>query len=141
MRKNMTTYMLVALLTCSAGYSSAHESNLEQGIERKLLTSEEIDNIPGHKLTAARVKLQPNTSAGAHRHEAFVFVIMLRGRIQSQLDNGDIIEYGPGDTWIEPPGALHSLTRNPSDTEIAEFIAVFVAKDGAKLTTSGEWSE
>ncbi len=141
MRTRVITCLLATLLSWPAGQTLAHETTMEKGIVRTLLTSEEIGNIPGNRLTAARVVLAPNASAGAHRHEAFVFVVMLRGRVQSQLDDGEIIEYGPGDTWVEPPGALHSLTRNPSATEDAEFIAVFVAKEGAKLTTSGQWSE
>lgn len=141
MRTHVIVCLLATLLSWPAGHTLAHESDLEGGIVRTLLTSEELGNIPSHRLTAARVVLQPGASAGAHRHEAFVFVVMLRGRVQSQLDSGEVIEYGPGDTWSEPPGALHSLTRNPSAIEDAEFIAVFVAKEGAKLTTSGQWSE
>lgn len=141
MRRLLTTSVLVSVLAACAGLVYAHGSDSANGISRTIVMSEMLGNIPGHTLTAARVAVKPKASARAHRHEAFVFVFMLRGRIQSQLDDGDVIEYGPGDSWVESPGALHSVTVNPSESETAEFLAVFVAKDGATLTTSGDWSQ
>ena len=36
---------------------------------------------------------------------------------------------------VEPPGATHLVSANASNTEPAELIAVFVADEGAQLTT------
>ena len=38
-------------------------------------------------------------------------------------------------TFFEPPGAIHLVSANASNTEWAELIAVFVADEGAQLTT------
>ena len=40
---------------------------------------------------------------------------------------GPIGTFGPGGTWFEPPGTLHSMVENPSPTEPAEIMAIFVA--------------
>ena len=40
-----------------------------------------------------------------------------------------------GESFFEPPGAIHLISENASSTEPAELIAVFVADDGATLTT------
>src|SRR6266700_3351773 len=40
-----------------------------------------------------------------------------------------------GQSFFEPPGATHLVSANASNTEPAELIAVFVADEGAELTT------
>ena len=40
-----------------------------------------------------------------------------------------------GQSFFEPPGAVHLVSANASNTEPAELIAVFVADEGAQLTT------
>ena len=34
--------------------------------------------------------------------------------------------YRVGESWSEPPGAIHSISRNASKTERAKLLAVFV---------------
>jgi len=44
--------------------------------------------------------------------------------------------YRAGESWSEPPGALHSVSRNASQTEPARLLAVFVLNTGdTPLTT------
>jgi quercetin dioxygenase-like cupin family protein len=43
--------------------------------------------------------------------------------------------YRAGDSWTEKPGAHHVVARNPSVTQPAEFLVVFVAPKDAALTT------
>jgi hypothetical protein len=40
-----------------------------------------------------------------------------------------------GQTFFEPPGATHLISANARNTAPAELIAVFVADEGAQLTT------
>jgi hypothetical protein len=42
-----------------------------------------------------------------------------------------------GQSWVEPPGTQNSLTANPSETDSASLLAVFVASSRAKLATTG----
>ena len=69
------------------------------------------------------------------RHAGFVFVYVLQGTVESQLNSGDIVTYKVGESWVEPPGTLHSHAKNPSETEVAKILAVFIAKEDAQLTT------
>jgi quercetin dioxygenase-like cupin family protein len=43
--------------------------------------------------------------------------------------------YRAGASFFEPPGAVHLLAENMSATESARILAVFVADEGATLTT------
>lgn len=108
------------------------------GVERQVVTAAALPNLPGHSLTAVTVELAPGVTVPAHRHEGFVFVYVLQGTVRSQLDAGKALDYAAGTSWVEPPGTLHSLTQNPSQTESTKVLAVFVAKDGARLTTADE---
>lgn len=127
------------IVTVAAWPSSAplgHDSG--DGIARELLAAEALANAPGYRLTAVTVELPPGEIAAPHRHEAFVFVYVIEGRVRSQLDDQPPLDYRAGDTWIEQPGAIHSLTQNLSSTEAAKLLAVFVSKEGARLRTSVE---
>jgi quercetin dioxygenase-like cupin family protein len=91
--------------------------------------------VTGHSLTAVEVDLAPGDKAARHHHGGIVFAYVLEGNVRSQLNGGEVIEYRAGQYWVEPPGAEHTLTQNPSRTKLARLLAVFVAPTGAKLTT------
>ena len=100
-----------------------------------------LQENPGYSLTAVIVELEPDTTIGPHSHSGFVFAYVLEGTVRSQLNDGVEIEYQAGDSWIEPSGTLHKLTRNPSQTKKAKFIAVFVAEANSTLTTPATLSD
>lgn len=110
-------------------------------VERKMLLKESIAHLGDQELTAVTVKLAPDMQVPAHQHDGFLYVYVLEGTIQSQLGNGEVITYQQGESWVEPPGVIHSLTRNPSAKYSAEILVVFIAKVDAELTTSGELSQ
>jgi len=58
-----------------------------------------------------------------------------QGVVVSQYPGGPLIEYKPGESFFEPPGAVHVFAENPSATEPTRFMAIHVADDGAQLTT------
>ena len=134
--------LLITLLTTNAMLLSqnimAHGNG--QDIERKLLSSTALPNLPNHSLTSVVIELKPGSSAPSHKHEGFVFVYVIKGKVLSQLNQADPVAYASGDNWVEHPGDQHAITRNLSKNESAKILAVFVAENGAKLTTSGEIS-
>ncbi len=119
--------------------ATAHETN--NGVSRQLLFNQPLSNVPDHNFTAITVQLDPGNISPAHTHEAFVFVHVLTGKVRSQLNSAKPIDYVTGDSWIEPPGSVHTLTQNLNDKEIAKLLVIFVSKDGSKLTTSGTISQ
>lgn len=126
-----------AALAAGAGVAGAVRAEGHETISRALTAQSELPNVPGHALTAVTVTLAPGAAAAPHSHDAFVFVYVLEGAVRSQLDDEDPRDFSSGESWIEPPGVLHTLTQNLSETRPAKLLAVFVAKSGASLTTSG----
>lgn len=128
------------LLTLFAGLATfvVTADEPSAGISRQLAGLSTLANVPGHTLTAVVVELAPGVTAPSHTHAGFVFVYVLEGTVRSQLNSAATVEFTTGESWTEPPGTVHSLTHNPSATDKAKLLAVFVAKDGAELTNYGE---
>ena len=87
-----------------------------------------IANVPGKRMVGLIVEYPPGASSVAHRHarSAFIYAYVLSGRIRSQVDDGPITVYGPGESWFENPGAHHRVSANASGTEPARLLALFV---------------
>lgn len=105
------------------------------GLRHTPVISQALPNDPGRSLTAVVVELAPGAQVASHHHAGIVFAYVLEGTVRSQLNGGEIIEYRAGQNWVEPPGATHTLTENPSQTKPARLLAVFVAPIEAQLTT------
>lgn len=94
-----------------------------------------LANVPGKRVTVVRVFYGPGGFSVPHRHSGTVTAYITKGRIRSKLNDGPTEEFTVGQTFVEPPGTRHMISANASDTESAELIAVFVADEGAQLTT------
>jgi quercetin dioxygenase-like cupin family protein len=94
-----------------------------------------LPNVPGKRVTIVRVFYGPGGFTRAHRHAGSVTAYITKGEIRSQLGGGPVETFKVGQSFFEPPGATHLVSANASNTEPAELIAVFVADDGAELTT------
>jgi quercetin dioxygenase-like cupin family protein len=94
-----------------------------------------LPNVPGKRVTIVRVFYGPGGFTAAHRHAGSVTAYITKGEIRSQLGGGPVETFKVGQSFFEPPGATHLVSANASNTEPAELIAVFVADEGAQLTT------
>ena len=99
------------------------------------IASYALPNVPGKRVTIVRVSYGPGGFTRAHRHAGSVTAYITKGEIRSQLGGGPLETFGVGQSFFEPPGATHLVSANASTTESAELIAVFVADEGAQLTT------
>jgi quercetin dioxygenase-like cupin family protein len=99
------------------------------------IASYALPNVPGKRVTIVRVFYGPGGFTRAHRHGGSVTAYITKGEIRSQLAGGPVETFKVGQSFFEPPGATHLISANASNTEPAELIAVFVADEGAQLTT------
>ena len=99
----------------------------------------ELPNVPGKKITGVVVTYQPGAKSPAHHHAGSVVAYVLSGAIRSQVSAaGPAKTYKAGESFFEPPGSEHLVSENASATEPASLLAIFVADDGAELTTFGK---
>ena len=104
-------------------------------VTAKPVACEKLPHVPGKSITTVLVQFPPGGFSPKHRHAGSVTVHVLKGTIRSQLGGGPVGTFGPGETFFEPPGAIHVFAENASATEPAEALAIFVADDCAVLTT------
>jgi quercetin dioxygenase-like cupin family protein len=99
------------------------------------IASYALPNVLGKRVTIVRVFYGPGGFTRAHRHAGSVTAYITKGEIRSQLGGGPVETFKVGQSFFEPPEATHLISANASLTEPAELIAVFVADEGAQLTT------
>jgi quercetin dioxygenase-like cupin family protein len=100
------------------------------------LLQQALPNVPGKTFTSATVDLPANGKAVPHRHgAAFIYAYVLEGAIRSQLEGEPVMTYHQGQGWVEPPGSHHVLAENPSATQPAKLLVVFVSDTGDALKT------
>ena len=88
----------------------------------------------GLVVNAVRVDYEPGGFSRAHRHPAGAYVYVIDGSVIFGVDDGDPVVLKAGDTFYEPPGALHSVSRNASDELPASMLAFFVLGEGESPT-------
>jgi quercetin dioxygenase-like cupin family protein len=104
-------------------------------VTAKPVFTEALPNAPGKRLTVVRVSYQPGGKSASHAHAGSVFAYVLSGKIRSENSaTGPARVYEAGEGFWEPPGSVHTVSENASDTEPASLLAIFVADDGAQLT-------
>jgi quercetin dioxygenase-like cupin family protein len=87
------------------------------------------------RVNAIRVDYAPGGfTSGTHRHPAGAYVYVMEGSVEFGVDNGEPVLLEAGDSFFEPPGALHSASRNASERLPASLIAFFVLADGETAT-------
>ena len=99
------------------------------------ITSDALPNVPGKRVTVVRVFYGPGGFTPPHYHSGSVTAYVTKGEIRSQLGGGPVETFRAGQSFFEPPGSTHLVSANASNAEPAELIAIFVADEGAQLTT------
>jgi quercetin dioxygenase-like cupin family protein len=99
------------------------------------ITSHALPNVAGKRVTVVRVFYGPGGFTPPHFHSGSVTAYITKGEIRSQLGGGPVETFKVGQSFFEPPGSTHLVSANASNTEPAELIAIFVADEGAQLTT------
>lgn len=130
-------HILAAAAVLAAGALLAGPGAAED--EVRPVTTEKLPNVPGKSITAIVIHYAPGAKSVKHRHAGSVLAYVLSGEIRSENSaTGAAKVYKAGESFFEPPGSAHLVSENASATEPASLLAIFVADDGAQLTTADE---
>ena len=92
----------------------------------------------GRVVTIRRTERDPGSSSGPHRHPgSHTFGYVLEGTYEVKIDDGPLQRLGPGQTFYEPPNALHAVSRNGSSTQPVKYLVIQVS-DPTKPQTAPE---
>lgn len=119
-----TTGILVLLL--GLGAAAAPPSH-QDGERVRILSARDIaEKLDGKlaKATTVEVTLGPGESGLPHRHPGPGFVYVLEGTYELGIDDEPTQLFKAGETFYEPTGCVHRVSRNPSTTSRTRLIAV-----------------
>ncbi len=100
------------------------------------LMQKDLTGIPGKEGVMLTVDYKPGQTEMMHRHNAHVFVYVLRGSLIMQVKGKPLQTLHVGDTFYESPEDIHVVGKNASKTEPAKFLVFFVKdKDTPSLVS------
>lgn len=113
----------------SAPAPAGSEGAVRPATSNKILSCEPLPHVPGKSITTQLVDFPPQAYTPAHRHPGSVSVVVLEGTIRSQIAGSPAADYHAGQTFFEPPGALHLFAENPDASVHAKILATYVADE------------
>jgi quercetin dioxygenase-like cupin family protein len=87
----------------------------------------------GWQGTMLEVTYPPGVESAAHQHPGPTFGYVVSGRIRWAINGEAAVELGPGQSFFEPMGSVHSTSANASATEPARLAVVILGKVGEPL--------
>jgi quercetin dioxygenase-like cupin family protein len=85
------------------------------------------------KVTVVEVTLDPGQAGVPHRHPGPGFGYVLEGEYELGIDDQPSKVLKQGETFYEPTGCLHRVSKNPSDKGKTRIIAVVLQPRDAKM--------
>ena len=112
--------VVAAALAFGAAHASAHDTKGAEVVAP--VTKQAIPEAAGRNVLMATVAYKPGQASEAHMHPGSIFAYVLEGHVTSQLEGSAAKTYGPGESWYEPPGAHHVVSKNASATKPAKLL-------------------
>ena len=139
--------MIRTLLTLAAGVGvgvavtfAADHDHHEAVKVTQLSQRDIIEKLDGKAASATvlEVTLKPGQKDTPHRHTGPVFGYVLEGEYEHAINDDRVTTYKAADTFYEPSGCVHRVTRNPSKTAKTRLLAVILHPRDTKETTVPE---
>jgi len=99
----------------------------EDGESVKVISVQDIqEKLDGQQtaVTTVEVIIEPGQSGVPHRHPGPGFVYVLEGEYELGIDDQPTKVFKAGETFYEPTGCLHRVSKNPSTKNRTRLIAV-----------------
>jgi quercetin dioxygenase-like cupin family protein len=104
---------------------------------RQLLT-QPLADLPGREVRISLLDREPGASSAPHRHPGhYTFGYVIEGTYEFAINGEPSRLLKAGDTFYEPPTAIHSTSRNPSSDKRARIL-VFMVADQKNPSTVAE---
>jgi quercetin dioxygenase-like cupin family protein len=143
-RESAMNRTFLALAACAVGVGGmALARHDEKGGAKvtQLSRRDIVEKLDGKdaKATVEEVTLGPGQEVPPHRHAGPVFGYVLEGEYEHALGDDPVATYKAGDTFYEPTGCVHRVTRNPSARAKTRLLAVILhPREAEKVTVPEE---
>ncbi len=130
---HQTLLALVAGVALAA--AAAHDDPPRRHPAVKVLSRKAVaEKVDGKKAVATTVEvtLAPGQASAPHRHPGPVFGYVIEGEYEWAIDDHAARTLKAGETFYEPTGCLHRVSRNPNATGTTRVLAVVLHPEDAK---------
>jgi len=129
MKRSLVELVFLGLLSLSAANVMA------DGAPQSYILPELPEN---QEMLVVEVNLEPGEGSSPHRHNAYVFVYILEGKVNMQVDGQEMVTLSPGEMFYENPDNIHMVSQNASDTETAKFLVHLIRTAGTPVSVPVE---
>ena len=125
---------LVIVLGIGVDQSMAQPDHGDGELVKIIGMHEIIEKFDGKDsaVSFVEVTIEPGQSGLPHRHPGPGFVYVLEGEYELGMDDQPTKIFKAGETFYEPAGRLHRVSRNPAKRGRTRLIAVVVHPRDAK---------
>jgi quercetin dioxygenase-like cupin family protein len=120
-----------AAVAASVGTWSATQfvaSSAAQPAAPTQLITQPLADIPGREVRMSLLDREPGASSPRHRHPGHhTFGYVIEGTYEFAINGEPSRILKAGDTFYEPPTAVHSTSRNPSSDKRTKILVFMVA--------------
>ena len=118
-----TLMMAVGVVLGAGGLVAARHAEEHEAV-RPLAVRDIAEKLNGKetKATAVEVTLEPGQGGAPHRHPGPAFGYVLEGEYEWAIDDQPAKVLKAGETFYEPGGCLHRISRNPGKAK-TRFLA------------------
>ena len=125
--------LTIGIATGVAGMAAANHH--EDGESVKVIAAQNIkEKLDGKeaKVTVVEVTIEPGKSGLPHRHPGPGFVYVVEGEYELGIDDQPTKIFKAGETFYEPTGCLHRVSKNPAAKGKTRLIAFVLHPRDAK---------
>ena len=129
--------LIVGIAIGSGGLALAQPDThpKENGEQVKAIATYDLEEKRDGKdaaVTIVEVTFGPGQAGASHRHPGPAFVYVVEGTYELGIDDQPTKTYKAGETFQEPSGALHRVSRNPAASGKTRLVAFLVHPRGVK---------
>ena len=128
---------ICALVIC--GLALAAHDEPEPGKPKVTTLSEKViaEKLDGKmaKATTVEVTLEPGQASTPHRHPGPVFGYVIEGAYEWAIDDQAAKTLKAGDTFYEPTGCLHRVSKNPGNARTRVLAVLLHPQDTKQIST------
>jgi quercetin dioxygenase-like cupin family protein len=112
----------------AGGVSLARHDEQGHGKVTKLSERDVIETLDGKeaRVTTVEVSYEPGEAGQPHRHPGPIFGYILEGELELGLGEEAARTLKAGETFYEPTGILHRVSRNPGAKARTRVLAVIL---------------
>jgi quercetin dioxygenase-like cupin family protein len=139
---SLASYGAVAVVSCvltlaATNFIGASHAQAPSPPPTAVLLTQPLADLPGREMRMSLLDREPGNASPMHRHPGHhTFGYVIQGTYELGIGGGPTRTLHAGDAFYEPPGALHSVSRNASATERLKILVCMVADQNNPSTVN-----